>query len=241
METAPTEACAGQQWTESLERELGVAFSDKRLLRLALTHSSFANENPGAPPQSNERLEFLGDAVIGLVVARELYEMRPGWSEGELTQARTSLVRGAALAALARRLRLGDYLCLGKGEEEGGGRRRDSNLAGALEAVAGALFLDQGYDAVRLFVAAQMGGDLAEAGTAGLAKSPKSTLQEAVQSRGLAPPAYEVVRVSGKDHAREFTADVLVDGMVAGRGSGTRKGWAEQAAAAAALKAMGLD
>ena len=135
---------------ESLERALGVTFRDRRLLQLALVHSSFTNENPGAPTHSNERLEFLGDAVIGSVVARELYDMHPNWSEGQLTQARTAIVRGDTLAALARRLSLGDYLCFGKGEEESGGRRRDSNLAGALEAVAGALFLDQGYDAVRI-------------------------------------------------------------------------------------------
>ena len=225
---------------ESLERALGITFRDKRLLQTALLHGSFANENPGAPPDSNERLEFLGDAVIGSVVARELYQMHAGWSEGELTQARTALVRGDTLAALARRLHLGDYLQFGKGEEESGGRRRDSNLAGALEAVAGALFLDQGYDAVRLFIVAQLANELESSGSHGLAKSAKSKLQEAVQAQGLAPPAYEIVNVSGKDHAREFTADVLVDGKPMGRGAGARKSQAEQAAAAAALETMGL-
>ena len=225
---------------ESLERALGVTFRDRRLLQLALVHSSFANENPDAPTHSNERLEFLGDAVIGSVVAGELYQMHPGWSEGQLTQARTAIVRGDTLAALARRLSLGDYLCFGKGEEESGGRRRDSNLAGALEAVAGALFLDQGYDAVRMFVVTQLAGELASSGSHGLAKSAKSKLQEAVQSQGLAPPVYEIVHASGKDHAREFTAEVLVDGKSVGRGTGTRKSHAEQAAAAEALTAMGL-
>ena len=225
---------------ERLERALGVTFRDERLLQTALVHSSFANENPDAPAHSNERLEFLGDAVIGSVVARELYDMHPTWSEGQLTQARTAIVRGDTLAALARRLRLGDYLCFGKGEEESGGRLRDSNLAGALEAVAGALLLDQGYDAVRLFVAAHLARELASSGSTGLDKSAKSNLQEAVQSQGLAPPVYEIVQVSGKDHARQFTADVLVDGKPVGRGAGSRKSQAEQAAAAEALDAMGL-
>ena len=225
---------------ESLERALGVTFRDKRLLQTALVHSSFVNENPGAPIHSNERLEFLGDAVIGSVVARELYEMHPGWSEGQLTQARTAIVRGDTLAALARRLRLGDYLLFGKGEEESGGPRRDSNLAGALEAVAGAIFLDQGYDAVRMFVVTHLPGELASSGSRGLDKSAKSNLQEAVQSQGLAPPVYEIVHVSGKDHARQFTAEVLVDGKPIARGTGARKSHAEQAAAAEALNAMGL-
>ena len=226
---------------ENLERALGVTFRDKRLLQTALVHSSFVNENPGAHAHSNERLEFLGDAVIGSVVARELYEMHPGWSEGQLTQARTAIVRGDTLAALARRLGLGDHLRFGKGEEEGGGRRRGSNLAGALEAVAGAIFLDQGYDAVRLFVVAHLAGELASSGSRGLSKSAKSTLQEAVQAQGLAPPVYEIVHVSGKDHARRFTAEVLVDGKPVGRGDGTRKAHAEQAAAAEALSAMGIS
>ena len=225
---------------ESLERALGVTFRERRLLHLALVHSSFANENPDAPAHSNERLEFLGDAVIGSVVARELYDMHPNWSEGQLTQARTAIVRGDTLAALARRLRLGDLLLFGKGEEESGGRRRDSNLAGALEAVAGAIFLDRGYDAVRLFVVTHLADELASSGSRGLAKSAKSKLQEAVQSQGLAPPVYEIVHASGKDHARQFTAEVLVDGKPIARGDGTRKSHAEQAAAAEALNAMGL-
>ena len=226
---------------ENLECALGVTFRDKRLLRTALVHSSFVNENPGAPAHSNERLEFLGDAVIGSVVARELYDMHPGWSEGQLTQARTAIVRGDTLAALARRLRLGKYLLFGKGEEESGGPRRDSNLAGALEAVAGALFLDRGYDAVRLFVVAHLAGELASSASRGLSKSAKSALQEDVQAQGLAPPVYEIVHVSGKDHARQFTAEVLVDGKPIARGAGARKSQAEQAAAAAALETMGLS
>ncbi len=226
--------------TEDLERALGVQFRDKRLLQEALVHSSFANENPDAPVHSNDRLEFLGDAVIGSVVARELYRMHPGWSEGQLTQARAALVRGDTLAAMARRLDLGDYLHLGKGEEESGGRRRDSNLAGALEAVAGAIFLDRDYEAVRQFVVAHLADELASSGSRGLAKSAKSTLQEAVQAQGLAPPVYEIVHVSGKDHARTFTAQVLVDGKPMGRGTGARKSHAEQAAAEQAIAAMGL-
>ena len=223
---------------ESLEATLGVTFAEKDLLRLALAHSSYLNEEPGVFPQSNERLEFLGDAVLGVVVAHELYHRHPEWPEGELTEARSALVRWETLAGAAKSLRLGPHLYMGKGEEAGGGRERPSNLAAALEALVGALFLDQGYEAARDFVLRVFLRELSTVGRHPVAKSPKSALQEIVQGRGMPPPSYRIVDAVGSEQARRFTAEVTVDGRVVGLGTGTRKSQAEQEAAAEALKTM---
>ena len=223
-----------------LEAALGISFGDKDLLRQALVHSSYINENPGVFPESNERLEFLGDAVIGMVVAAELFRLYPDWPEGELTHGRSILVRGDALARVADNLGLGKYLCVGKGEERAGGRHRVNNMAATFEAVAGALFLDQGYQAVRGLVIGLFADGLETLGQPNVPRSPKSALQEAVQAKGLPPPSYRIVAAEGEDHAPRFTAEVVVDDNVVGRGVGTRKSLAEQEAAAAALSAMGL-
>ncbi len=217
-----------------LESRLGVSFRDKAILNVALTHSSYLNENPGEAAESNERLEFLGDAMIGSAVGEELYCRRPGWTEGQLTQARAALVKGATLSRVARGLRLGDYLRMGAGELAGGGSQRSGNLEAALEAVAGALFLDQGYDATRKFVVRVLCPEIDDLDAVHL-QNPKSTLQEAVQANGLAPPTYEIVNATGADHAPSFTVEVSVDGEVVGRGDGSRKADAEQRAAAEAL------
>ena len=223
---------------EALERTLGVSFRRKELLSLALVHSSYLNENPGAFSQSNERLEFLGDAVIGAVVAHELYCRHPGWSEGELTQARSALVRGGTLTHLAAGLHLGEYLYMGKGEDAGGGRERPTNLAATLEALVGAFFLDQGYRAVRELVLRILSDELSALGRRGPPKNPKSALQEMVQDTGLQAPSYRIEDASGDAHARLFTAVVTVEGRAVGRGTGASKSQAEQAAAEAALKAL---
>ena len=225
--------------SDPLEAALGVSFQREDLLRLALAHSSYLNENPGTFPQSNERLEFLGDAIIGAVVAHELYQLYPEWSEGELTLARSALVSGETLAGVAEGLKLGRYLYVGKGEEAGGGRERPTNLAAALEALVGALFLDQGYDATRGFVLRLFSAELSTLGRRSVVRNPKSALQEAVQGRGRSTPSYEIVEVSGEEHAPLFTVEVTVDGRVLGRGTGARKSQAEQAAAADALKDLG--
>ena len=128
----------------ALQQTLGISFNDLSLLEQALVHSSYINENPGFAPTSNERLEFLGDAVLGLIVAEKLYQDFPQFTEGEMTKLRSALVRRDTLARMARAIRLGDYLYLGKGEEASGGRHKPANLAGALEAVIAAIFLDQG-------------------------------------------------------------------------------------------------
>jgi ribonuclease-3 len=222
-----------------LEAALGVVFRQKDLLHLALAHSSFIHENPGVLAESNERLEFLGDAALGSAIARELYDRYPDWPEGELTLARSALVRGETLAAAADGLGLGEHLYMGRGEEAGGGRKRPANLAAAFEAVVGALLLDQGYEAARDFVLRVLSDELSDLGVSGAPGNPKSLLQEAVQARGQPSPSYEIVEVAGVEHARRFTAEVTVDGRVLGRGTGARKAQAESAAAAEALKALG--
>lgn len=227
--------------TVSLEKVLGVEFKNPDLLRLAFIHSSFLNEDPKAVPESNERLEYLGDALLGLVVADELYRRYPDQAEGELTQMRAALVRGSALATLAKSLGLGEHLILGKGEESTGGRTRDSNMAATFEALVGAVYLDGGYRTARKFVLRIMGDALKSVGGLSTVRNAKSALQELVQSRGIATPSYRIVDFSGEDHAREFTAEVLVEGRVVGRGKGRRKAIAEQDAAQNALNSQWQD
>ncbi len=225
---------------DSLEDSLGVVFRDKELLRLALIHSSYVNENPEEYPESNERLEYLGDAHVGLVVAHELFERYPDRPEGELTALRSELVRGETLARIAQSLRLGQYLFMGKGEEANGGRERHSNLAAAFESLVGALLVDQGYGASRDFVLRILSDEIASVTKrSGAPKNPKSTLQEIVQRRGGPSPSYRIIEVSGEDHEREFTAEVVVRGEVVGRGTGRRKSLAERAAAQQALEVLG--
>ena len=223
---------------ESLEKELGLVFRDKQLLQQALVHSSYLNENPGFTTGSNERLEFLGDALIDLVMGHELYQRYPTIPEGQLTQLRSALVRGETLARTANSLSLGLYLLMGQGEEDSGGRQRPSNLADTFEALVGALFLDQGYDATRAFVLKVMAKEMDQLSPGIAAKDSKSLLQELLQTRGLAFPHYEMVQVEGPDHERRFTVEVLVNGEVMGLGTGQRKAEAEQKAAQQALDAL---
>ena len=192
------------------------------------------NEEGSARTLSNQRLEFLGDAVADLAVAEELYRRYPDWNEGRLTSVRSGLVSGKTLAAAAADIDLGKYLVLGRGEEVLGGRERPSNLAAALESVVGARLLDAGYDAAMDLVLSLLGDRLAEADMGAVA-NPKSALQELVQARGLPTPLYRIVEQSGEPHLPFFAAEVEVEGRVAGRGSGARKATAEQAAARQAL------
>ena len=217
-----------------LQSRIGCTFSDTGLLELALIHPSVVNEEGSARTLSNQRLEFLGDAVVDLAVAEELYRRHPDWSEGRLTSVRSALVSGETLAAAAADIGLGDYLVLGRGEEALGGRERPSNLAAALESVVGARFLDAGYDAALGLALSLLGDRLDEVGEGAVA-NPKSDLQELVQGRGWQPPLYRIVEQSGEPHLPSFVAEVEVDGRVAGRGSGSRKSSAEQAAASQAL------
>ena len=185
---------------------------------------------------SYERLEFLGDAVIELVVSTRLYEFMPNDSEGDLTKARATLVCGESLARIAGRLGIGDHLLLGKGEEATGGRHRESTLAAAMEAVVAAVYLDQGFEAARSFIMRIMAPELDRFFHQGTPPdNPKSRLQEYVQGMGRATPHYQLASSQGPDHEPWFNVDVLVEGEVIGRGQGGKKADAERAAATDAL------
>ncbi len=220
----------------ALEEKLGLSFNDQSRLREALTHSSYANENPALAPECNERLEFLGDAVLGLAISQKLYRELPQADEGEMTRLRAALVRQDTLARLAASVSLGDYLYLGRGEESSGGRRKKANLARALEAVIAAVFLDQGPAAAEGFILRLFQEELAEVLRQGGITSYKSQLQELLQARGQPLPAYSLVEVSGPDHEQRFTVEVRAGDTVLGRGAGKSKKLAETAAARYALE-----
>jgi ribonuclease-3 len=218
-----------------LQETLGVEFKDSTLLEQSLVHDSYVNENPAVAPVSNERLEFLGDAVLGLTVAQKLYHDFPAYPEGRLTHLRAALVRRDTLARTARAIRLGDYLHLGKGEEGSGGRDKDPNLAGALEAVIGAIFLDRGMREARNCTLRLLRDEYASLVNAGITTDHKSRLQEAAQANRQGTPEYAVVSASGPDHAPWFTVEVSVGASVLGRGAGKTKKAAESEAARDAL------
>lgn len=220
---------------EAVEQALGVRFRDAALLRLSLTHSSYANEHPQDAPASNERLEYLGDAFLGVAVARKLYQDHPEMSEGELTDARAAVVRGETLSRRAEELGLGDHLLLGQGEEQSGGRAKPSNLACALEAVVGAIYLDQGHEAAEAFVLRVFQPQIDGVAASQQRQDPKSRLQEAAQARGLGAPSYKLLSETGPGHERTFTVEVVVANEALARGSGRRKVDAEREAAVAAL------
>ncbi|MDA1189258.1 MAG: ribonuclease III [Chloroflexi bacterium] len=229
---------AGEQSLKAVQDALSVRFQDESLLGLAFVHSSFINETAGDAVESNERLEFLGDGVVNLIVAQELYVQHPDWSEGQLTSARSALVRTESLAQVAGELGLGAFLLMGKGEDGSGGRERLSNLAAVFEAVTGALFLDQGYATAQRFVLDAIEFEPVRAVAEGSSKNPKSALQELVQSKGLGPPKYRIVESVGPDHEPLFTAEVLIRDEVKGSGIGSKKSLAQQRAAEEALEAF---
>lgn len=223
---------------DTLENQLGVTFGDKSLLSLAFIHSSHLNENPGPLPESNERLEYLGDALLGLAVAEDLYKRYPERQEGELTMLRSAVVRGDTLARVAERLGLGGHLVMGIGEQNSGGANRRTNLAAVFEALVGALFLDQGYEVARDFSLRVLADEVSDADNLAVSRNAKSALQELVQSQGKTPPTYGIIETTGEDHDRTYTAHVLVEGSVVGQGVGSRKADAEQAAAREALQKL---
>ena len=222
----------------ALEERLGISFTDKKLLFLALTHPSAVNEYPLSFSSSNQRVEFLGDGFIDFVVALELYKRLPEISEGELTELRSSVVRGVTLANVARNFSLGSFLYMGQGEEASGGRERDSNLAAALEALIGALLLDLGGDIAYGITRDILEMELTRTVRDGASKDPKSKLQEITQSMGKGSPIYSTVNESGQDHLRVFTIEVALEGCVIGVGSGHRKVDGERAAALEAIKSF---
>ncbi|HLF04155.1 MAG TPA: ribonuclease III [Dehalococcoidia bacterium] len=222
---------------EDLQAVLGVRFKDPELLRQALVHRSFLNEAGGSSLDSYERLEFLGDAVLGLVISTELYRRLPHLPEGDLTKRRASLVCGESLAQVARRLSLGEFLVLGRGEEATGGRRRDTNLAAAFEAVVAAVYLDRDLSTARRFILRVMRQELEEFSQEGEAPpdNPKSRLQELLQGQGRPAPHYRLMAVEGPDHSPTFTVQALVEDEVIGQGQAGKKTDAERAAARDAL------
>ncbi len=219
----------------ALQRALGYAFTTLHPLLDALTHRSYAFEHPGPDVVPNERLEFLGDAVLELISSDLLYRRFPDASEGELTDLRAALVRASTLAAFARALSLGPHLRLGKGEEATGGRDRELLLASAFEAVLGALYLDGGLDVTRRFLEPQLREEVGRAIAQKRIRDDKSRLQELAQARLGVTPTYRVIDQSGPSHARRFAVEVLLGDIVAARGEGRSKRLAEQAAAHEAL------
>jgi ribonuclease III len=223
------------------EQEQQLFFHDKLLLRNAFVHSSHLNEvTDDDELADNERLEFLGDVIISFVVSEMLFRKFPELREGQLTRVRAALVRKETLARFARKLHLGDYLFLGRGEEESGGRKRPATLCATFEAVVGAIYLDQGLDAVREFVLPLMEADLEVMRQNALGKDPKSRLQEWAQDQFGVAPRYKVLDASGPDHAKVFTMQVLIAQNRYGIGRGGSKQDASQAAAVMALHHLGL-
>lgn len=221
-----------------LAARLGLPVRDLDLLGQALVHSSYLHEHPGLVAAHNERLEFLGDAVVNLVVSEALYTRHPGDDEGTLSARRAAIVSTAGLARLAGRIELGAWLLLGAGESRRGGRLRPSLLASGFEALAGALYLDLGYEATRDWLVGLARPEIEADLPLGTLKSPKSQLQEYTQQRLGQRPVYRIVTVSGPDHARLFRIEVLVEDEVVGVGEGPSRRTAETAAAASALAAL---
>jgi ribonuclease-3 len=220
-----------------LQDRLGYVFRDESLLLVAVTHPSVAHEL-GAPVQHNQRLEFLGDAVLQLALTRELYEKFSSYSEGPLTKARAKLVNRRSLAVRGRAIQLGQHLVLSRGEESHGGRERSSAIADAYEAVVGAIFLDGGYEAAREFILREFSSGFSEVSALPELDNPKGELQELLQAKSPIAPKYHVVSATGPDHDRMFECTVHHAGVELATGSGKSKKLAESEAALAALKKL---
>ncbi len=220
-----------------LQSRLAYTFRDEGLLRLALTHPSLAHEGGVSVPH-NQRLEFLGDAVLQLILTHELYENFPAFDEGPLTKARAKLVNRRTLAEHARGLGLGAHLILSRGEETSGGRERASTLADAVEALLGAIFLDGGFDAARKFILREFSPAFGKLSVLPTIENPKGELQELLQARSPEAPEYHVLSATGPDHDRVFECVVQHAGVELARGSGKSKKAAESDAARVALKKL---
>ena len=234
MPTSPLEI----EDLDAIESALGVMFINRDLLMLALTHQSYINEHPDELPVSNERLEFLGDSIVGMVVANLLYVDASDLAEGDLTVRRSQVVRRETLASVSKSIGLGQWLVMGKGEAAAGGNERNSNLADSFEAVAGAVFVDQGYEHAYSFVNHWLGPYVDEVLRTETRKDPKSLLQEYLQGNGGKPPRYRLVSESGLINDIVFTMEVVIDGKAIATGTGSRKIDAEREAAAKALSIL---
>lgn len=228
---------------QKMQKIIGHAFKCEDLLTEALTHPSMAHERGEGTNHHNQRLEFLGDAVLQVVLTDRIYRLYPNFPEGKLTQVRAHLANRHTLCRRAKAIDLGKYLMLGKGEEASGGRDRLSNLADGFEALIGAVYLDGGMRAARKFIRTQFATEFAELkhASAPSRHNPKGHLQEMLQARSPANPIYRVVRESGPDHSKQFEAVVEWQGREIGRGYGHSKKQAETAAAEAALVTLQHD
>ena len=222
---------------EKLEQKIGNSFKNRALLQTALTHSSYANERHDPSCQSYERLEFLGDSILGLVTADFLYRREPSLPEGRMTRLRAELVCETSLHKVALELGLGDYMRLGRGEEHTGGRERPSILADMVESIIAALYLDGGLDRAREFIMSRVLNNV-EISDNHRSADYKTELQELVQRKSGQHISYEMVSQSGPDHNKVFTFQVSINGQPAGEGSGRTKKEAEQMAACMALEAL---
>jgi ribonuclease-3 len=229
---------AERELVAALEARSGVRFRSPRTALAALTHRSWVNEHPGDGLEDNERLEFLGDAVVDLAVSHRLMERFPAAREGELSKMRAAVVDEPGLAALARAFELGTLLRLGRGEELTGGREKPSLLADAMEAVVAAVYLEGGLDAVLAVIDRYLEEAFERAGAGTLDRDYKTQLQELAQSRFRLAPRYRVVAELGPDHAKRFEVEVELRGEVVGRASGRSKKDAEQGAARVAIEAL---
>ena len=224
-------------WND-LQNELGVSFRRQSLLQQAFVHSSYCNENPGLAPSSNERLEFLGDAILNFVVTEKLYREFPRLPEGELTELRAALVCRETLAQVASELSLGNWLLLGRGEETNEGRAKASNLANAMEALTGALYLDQGLGSTRQFVLRQLSPQLTKVKAGMIISNYKALVQELIQGQKKPTPVYRLVGASGPDHRKQFTVEIVIEGETLGKGTGRNKKIAENQAARVAWERL---
>lgn len=222
---------------ENINIELGVEWNDPSQLIRALTHSSYAHENKSFNMEHNQRLEFLGDAVLELAVSDYLYKTYPNFPEGSLTKIRAGIVCEASLAFVAKQLKLGEYLLMGKGEERSGGRERPSILADAMESLIGAIYIDQGMETAYQFIMRQIGSSIQQVVQhGGINTDYKTYLQELVQKKSENPLTYKILEEYGPDHCKTFVAGINYQGSWWGKGSGRTKKEAEQAAAKDALE-----
>jgi ribonuclease-3 len=224
---------------DELQRRLGYRFKDRGLLEHALTHKSRAAEDASGGVSDNESLEFLGDAVLGLVVADALFRRYPEYTEGQKSKIKAALVSTQSLARQAERLQLGEHLILGRGEEKTGGRFKQALLADAYEALIAAVYLDGGFEAASVFLLRELGDGLDAGAVPGFVQDFKSMLQERLQALGYALPEYRVSGEAGPDHRKTFSVEVVVGGSVLGTSSGRTKKEAEQEAARQALERLG--
>ena len=227
---------------EEIQKKINYFFKDIELLNISLTHSSYSNENKMRANENNERLEFLGDAIIGLVVSEYLYNRFKEFPEGEMTKKRAAIVCESSLAFAARKINLGDYILLGKGEEATGGGNRDSILADAFEALAGAIFIDGGLNSTRNYLLGMFEEEVIYAISKGnLFIDYKTELQEVLQKKGKPKIEYNVEKEVGPDHNKKFYMNVIVENKIIGSGMGRNKKEAEQMAAKQALIRIGEE